>query len=295
MPTPPTAAFQVETNVDEDLEDLLSTEVDEENTKSKGYARYYTHLDSDGGICYKLCAYTRLFLITYTRFSKCFFLVLFGTILYSVASFLTNESESIGVVSYHMSNIHSEYDFDLGKIDHWCLNGRDDGCDCDDPLNPIPKVYDGWIKDHVKRVESIKAIENLDKRRVVFLGQSITAIWSGDLGLNRFGSGNKFTTRASDVFKSDFSDSAIAIGGVDNSCANILWNLNRGLLSNEDLQPDVWWLVLGMEDLAKFECSEEVTIMGVLRIVEELIKKKAISKDCHKQFITHVSYDGSSS
>ena len=30
--------------------------------------------------------------------------------------------EQIGVVGYDFSTIHSQYDFDIGQIDHWCID-----------------------------------------------------------------------------------------------------------------------------------------------------------------------------
>jgi len=38
--------------------------------------------------------------------------------------------------------------------------------------------------------------------------------------------------------------------------------------------PDVWWVSLGMNDLGRMQCSEEVVVMGILRVVEEILEKK---------------------
>jgi hypothetical protein len=38
--------------------------------------------------------------------------------------------------------------------------------------------------------------------------------------------------------------------------------------------PKIWWLEVGMNDIGRTECSEEVVILGVLRIVEEILYKK---------------------
>jgi hypothetical protein len=42
----------------------------------------------------------------------------------------------------------------------------------------------------------------------------------------------------------------------------------------ENFEPKVWWLVLGMNDLSRMHCSEEVTVIGILRVVEEILKNR---------------------
>ncbi len=38
--------------------------------------------------------------------------------------------------------------------------------------------------------------------------------------------------------------------------------------------PKIWWLEVGLNDLGRSECSEEVVVLGVLRVVEEILDKK---------------------
>jgi hypothetical protein len=45
-----------------------------------------------------------------------------------------------------------------------------------------------------------------------------------------------------------------------------------------DLEPRVWWLSLGMNDLGRMQCSEEVVVMGILRVVEEILTRKPGAK-----------------
>lgn len=51
--------------------------------------------------------------------------------------------------------------------------------------------------------------------------------------------------------------------------ANLLWRLQHGELPH-NLYPKVWWLSIGSNDLASGGCSEEATVLGVMRIAEEL-------------------------
>lgn len=54
---------------------------------------------------------------------------------------------------------------------------------------------------------------------------------------------------------------------------NVLWRLLHGEM-HKDLNPKVWWLVLGTNDLAVGQCSEEIVLLGVLRVIEEIVSKK---------------------
>lgn len=42
----------------------------------------------------------------------------------------------------------------------------------------------------------------------------------------------------------------------------------------ENFNPRVWWISLGMNDLGRSQCSEEVVVIGILRVVEEIRMKK---------------------
>jgi hypothetical protein len=47
---------------------------------------------------------------------------------------------------------------------------------------------------------------------------------------------------------------------------------------SENFEPKVWWIVLGMNDLSRMLCSEEVTVIGVLRVVEEILNNRPNSR-----------------
>jgi hypothetical protein len=58
-----------------------------------------------------------------------------------------------------------------------------------------------------------------------------------------------------------------------NQTANVLWRLQNDEMPY-DFNPKVWWLVLGMNDLTRMQCSEEIVVLGILRVVEEIRLKK---------------------
>jgi hypothetical protein len=45
-----------------------------------------------------------------------------------------------------------------------------------------------------------------------------------------------------------------------------------------DFNPKVWWLILGMNDLTRMQCSEEIVVLGILRVVEEIMMRKPDDK-----------------
>ena len=50
---------------------------------------------------------------------------------------------------------------------------------------------------------------------------------------------------------------------------NLLWRLMNGEMPF-GLNPKVWWVHIGINDLSLKGCSEEVVLLGILRVVEEI-------------------------
>ena len=212
------------------------------------------------------------------------FIVLLLCVLVNLNMF--GSMQEIGVIKYNFTQIHSQYDFDIGKIDHWCVGGGNK-CACPDPLHPTPRLHKEWFN----AVEGHKQmISRNNKVDVVFLGQTITEALNGRINGNDR-SDSPYFGKVKHVFEKSFSgpdavktyfeeDSsvkAIAMGLAGDSASNVLWRLMNGELP-EGFNPPIWWLVLGMEDIGRYGCSEEITIMGVLRIVEEIKKKRPDAK-----------------
>jgi lysophospholipase L1-like esterase len=53
---------------------------------------------------------------------------------------------------------------------------------------------------------------------------------------------------------------------------NLLWRLMNGEMP-KGLNPSVWWVGIGINDLSIKGCSEDVTLLGILRVVEEIQNK----------------------
>merc|ERR1712032_988432 len=57
-----------------------------------------------------------------------------------------------------------------------------------------------------------------------------------------------------------------------------------------DFNPKVWWLVLGMNDLTRLQCSEEIVVLGVLRVAEEIKLRKPDAKIVINSLLPMIDY-----
>lgn len=71
----------------------------------------------------------------------------------------------------------------------------------------------------------------------------------------------------------DFEGMALGIAG--DKTFNLLWRLQNGELPTE-LRPSVWWILIGTNDFGKEppHCSPQVVLMGIKRVVGELLKQR---------------------
>ncbi len=280
-------------DVDSDLEDLLgdksdvSGEVSDSKKKLSNYyddPQYYQRPASKLSVIYRipelLCYYLTQFLICKPNIGKLLIFSALGFIIYSLLT-LTAPRTSIGRIKYDFSAIKSQYDFDLGQVDHWCITGGDE-CDCPDPLHPQPRMHKAWHKANEKRRETISEAMDAD---MVFVGQSVVEVMNGYIGgTDMRNEGSEYFGHVNHIFQKRFGlenkigakneadyVTAVALGATGDTFSNVLWRLKNGEMPN-DFKPPIWWLVLGMEDIGRYGCSEEITVMGVLRIVEEIQK-----------------------
>ena len=57
-------------------------------------------------------------------------------------------------IDHDYSSIRSKYDLTLGSIDHWCLQGDDNECQCEDPLEPMSKrTSHKWEEQHRENIK----------------------------------------------------------------------------------------------------------------------------------------------
>mmetsp|Transcript_1876 Transcript_1876/g.3356 ORF Transcript_1876/g.3356 Transcript_1876/m.3356 type:complete len:633 (-) Transcript_1876:1882-3780(-) len=230
--------------------------------------------------------------LLYTR-PRCIVASILVTMLVSVSIFsrVVNPLREAGVVHHDYSDIQSIYDLSMGKIDHWCLQGGDDSCTCEDPLMPTIPEYGTWAKSwataHAKNKELIEPyLEPLHIDAtpidVAFLGESVVeemnGRWKGVVPPE-----SKVLETVVKGFRKFFSKAegaeieGVALGIAGDTSPGVLWRLQNGEMPL-DFNPQVWWISLGMNDLTRTKCSEEVVVLGILRVVEEILIHKPRAK-----------------
>lgn len=218
--------------------------------------------------------------------------IMIGVILFAVYV-VFNPRVQMGLIDDHHLDIVSKYDLTLSQVDHWCLRGAgDDTCTCDDPLVPLARdEHLSWtvgvrknqeliqqLLRQQKAVSSASRVAGTGPQRspdVAILGESVVEAMSGRwMGQTRSPGMVQLQTMFQNSFQQPNSTiTGVALGMAGDACPNVLWRLMHTELP-AGFEPRVWWLSLGMNDLARMECSEEIVFLGILRIVEELMEKR---------------------
>eukprot|EP00934_Nitzschia_sp_Nitz4_P007299 Nitzschia sp. Nitz4//scaffold39_size137210//95174//96831//NITZ4_003212-RA/size137210-augustus-gene-0.193-mRNA-1//-1//CDS//3329550422//7289//frame0 len=277
-----------EDNPDSDIEDLVQSSSGNNELKPLNISspdpiipRTNSHSVSLLGLCCAHCNYACDYA---PRF--CWgigFVSLLVPVWFLVMGVVFNPNEEFGVVANDYSNIQSKYDLTIGKIDHWCLKGGNDYCQCEDPLEPLGRVgYKPWNRAHVSNKQTLEAL--IDKGEaspdIAFLGASIVEEMDGTwFGTTRDGKLKEMQTMFLEHFSKEKGASleAVALGIAGDTSPAVLWRLLNGEMPKE-FNPKLWWLEIGLNDIARTECSEEVVVLGVLRIVEEILNQKPAAK-----------------
>jgi lysophospholipase L1-like esterase len=126
------------------------------------------------------------------------------------------------------------------------------------------------MKTHKMNMGLINEALNMKREiDVVFLGDSITEEWNARL----LGRVRKDLRGIQQVFSRYFTRAGggtyngVALGIAGDQSPHLLWRLKHGELK---LNPKVWWVTMGTNDLLSGGCSPEVVLLGILRIVEEI-------------------------
>jgi len=264
-------------NDDSDIDDLINVEIAEEKSSLMSNDRKIRI-----NIFELVLAYISLFVMNRPKTSSCIVIsflivsILLINLNLSNAPTLTPES----IVEHDYTSIASKYDLTVGKVDHWCLEGGNEKCRCEDPLIPSQKKqYRNWQTAHEQNIDLIRSAFSdadddfyfQDLVDVVFIGENIVEAWAGrSISFN-----TTFTIDVKNKFDQVFQKSrggkfnGLPLGIAGDTTANVLWRIQNGEMPDY-LNPSVWWLVLGTNDLAMGQCSEEIVLLGILRVVEEI-------------------------
>ena len=198
------------------------------------------------------------------------------------------------------SSVIDPLTYAMGEIDHWCLDGGDESCTCEDPLIPSSKFQNkNWKSAFHQNVHMIESFCNNQKtQELAFIGESVVEMMNGRFVGKSFVLPNNNTHVAEKKMKQQVSQElmtfatkvqtsfetimnnvtteselgnkkCIALGIGGDTSPNVLYRLQHGELM-DCLQPKVFWIILGMNDLARTHCSEEVTLLGIVGVIQKL-------------------------
>jgi len=259
-------------NDDSDLEDLLAADgTDVRIPNSSNRSSGVSVLPLLGAHCSYLC-------YTHPKFCSCFAVLAIFFVMVLLANAVFNPTETFGQIQSDLTNINSQYDLSMGKIDHWCIKGDNDSCRCADPLQPQSRLeFKSWGKAAKQNIKTVKALEGKTVD-VAFLGESLVEEMDG----RWMGREPQNLAKIAKIFRKHFTKElgdieGVALGIAGDTSSNVLWRLLNGEMP-DSFQPKIWWLSLGMNDLGRMQCSEEVVLLGILRVVEEIRAKRPHAK-----------------
>ncbi len=168
------------------------------------------------------------------------------------------------------STVHGLDELTSEFVQPWCFKGRS-SCGCKDPMVPEGRLeIKKWEHVHHLNTERAKSKNDVD---VLFLGDSITEGWVG----TSYGEKSPRTHGVPQVFESLFTTEhggkyeGLALGISGDTSQNLLWRIQNGELP-DNLRSPVIWLLIGTNDFGRTWCSSELVVIGIIRVVEELIR-----------------------
>lgn len=170
---------------------------------------------------------------------------------------------------YEISHASTPRMFDLDeKLNRICI-GDENPCDACTPkpdLKREPKRDPNdsfWL--NIELVN--ETIKNNRKKKIVFLGDSITEQLNGRWRGRFFESFTKYPP----ILKHFFKDNALALGIMGNQVSYLHWRIRNGEVPDA-LNSKIWWVLIGTNNL--HSCEARYIHVGILQVVEEIRKRK---------------------
>lgn len=148
-------------------------------------------------------------------------------------------------------------------------------CQCLDPTRPAPRYNDKmWDKHHQVMLNDIDyVISNKQHQELdfVMLGDSITERWNGTRGIGRVNAPEFRAIYDKYFHRTEQNPDAplygLALGASGDISPELLWHIQNGILTNEELTPKVWVVLIGTNDIGRSNCSKHTTLSGILQVL----------------------------
>jgi lysophospholipase L1-like esterase len=149
-------------------------------------------------------------------------------------------------------------------------------CRCGDPLKPVARAQGDWAAFHRRMVAAAREGPVDREVNVVLLGDSITEHWNGT---SRMGT-EQLPGQFRAVFEKhfDLNSHTAQVEGMALACSGdttteLLWHLQNGVL-DDMLQPKVWVLLIGTNDLGRWGCSKRTVLAAILNVAQFLHERR---------------------
>lgn len=122
---------------------------------------------------------------------------------------------------------------------------------------------------------------NNDTLDIVFLGDSILERWNGTRNMGQDDGYPEYHASFASFFdRRHHPDTAVlqglSLGTSGDITTELLWHLQNGIIttSSKDttptssLQPKVWFVLIGTNDLGRMDCSKRTTLAGILHVLQ---------------------------
>jgi lysophospholipase L1-like esterase len=136
-------------------------------------------------------------------------------------------------------------------------------CRCSDPLVSTARATWDWAAYHRRMVAAAAAAAK--QHDVVFLGDSITEHWNGTKQMGTI----QLPAEYRAVFEQTFGEGGLALGSAGDTTTELLWHLQHGILDEKSLQPRVFVLLIGTNDLGR-GCSKRTVLAAILNLAHYL-------------------------
>lgn len=120
---------------DADLADLL------EASPKKQQLQNQQRQETTPGVCQIIWAHLCYYLTICPSLCGCIGCLGFLLVVLCAIGYFVNPTQYFGeAFKNDWTSVKSKFELDVGKIDHWCLGGGNEGCKCEDPMVPTSRV-----------------------------------------------------------------------------------------------------------------------------------------------------------
>ena len=201
---------------------------------------------------------------------------------YPLSSWMMNQPPSKPILSSE-EEIEINRCHDTTDSDAWRYIPHKQNCLCPDPLvstKELRKDQPEWMEHHHTMVNDVIYETSIAPHTVpldiVFLGDSITERWNGTRSMGTRTNFPEFRESFNAMFdrrrqNSNAKLQGLLFGSSGDITTELLWHMQNGLLNKKEhphrLEPKVFMILIGTNDLGRMECSKTTTIMGITNVL----------------------------